>query len=82
MQLEKPKREIPDDITYMWNLKRDTNEPTYETGTGTQRQDWWLPRGWGVCEGLDWESAINRYKLEHKGWKNKVLLNSTENCSQ
>ena len=26
-------RQIPYDITYMWNLKYDTNEPTYETET-------------------------------------------------
>ena len=42
---------IPYDITYMWNLKYDTNEPIYETESGTQRIDWWLPRGWGVGEG-------------------------------
>ena len=27
------KRQIPCDITYMWNLKCDTNEPIYETET-------------------------------------------------
>ena len=33
----------------MWNLKYDTNELIYETGTDsqTQRTDLWLPRGWG-----------------------------------
>ena len=39
------------DITYMWNLKYDTNEPIYETeiDSQTQRTDLWLPRegGWG-----------------------------------
>ena len=30
-------RQIPYDITYMWNLKQDTNEPIYERET-TQRQ--------------------------------------------
>ena len=29
-------RQIPYDITYMWNLKYDTNEPTYESETGSQ----------------------------------------------
>ena len=31
----------------MWNLKYDTNELIYETGTGSgrQRTDFWLPRG-------------------------------------
>ena len=39
------KRQIPYDITQMWNLK-DTNEPIYETKivSQTQRTDWWLPR--------------------------------------
>ena len=37
----------------MWNLKRDRNEPIYETETEsrTLRTDWWLPRGRGVGEG-------------------------------
>ena len=26
-------KQIPYDITYMWNLKYDTNEPIYETET-------------------------------------------------
>ena len=29
-------RQIPYDITYMWNLKYDTNELTYETETDSQ----------------------------------------------
>ena len=29
-------RQIPYDITYMWNLKYDTNEHIYETGTDSQ----------------------------------------------
>ena len=29
-------RQIPYDITYMWNLKYDTNEPIYETETDSQ----------------------------------------------
>ena len=29
-------RRIPYDITYMWNLKYDTNEPIYETETDSQ----------------------------------------------
>jgi len=36
-------------ITYMWNLKYDTNELIYETGTDpqTERTDLWMPRGGG-----------------------------------
>ena len=30
------KRQTPYDITYMWNLKYDTNEPIYETETDSQ----------------------------------------------
>ena len=46
-------RQIPYDITYIWNLKYDTNEPIYETETDSQtkRTDWWLPRGRGLGEG-------------------------------
>ena len=29
---------IPHGITYMWNLKCDTNEPIYKTGTDWQTQ--------------------------------------------
>ena len=40
---------MPYDITYMWNLKYDTNELIYETETDsqTQRTDLWLPSGGG-----------------------------------
>ena len=31
----KSERQIPYDITYMWNLKYDTNEPIYETESWT-----------------------------------------------
>ena len=29
-------RQIPCDITHMWNLSWDTNEPIYETGMESQ----------------------------------------------
>ena len=29
-------RQIPDDITYMWNLNYGTNEPIYKTETDSQ----------------------------------------------
>ena len=60
-------------ITCMLNLKCGINEPAYETETWMQKLDSW-PRGW-MCEGLDWESVVNRYKLAYTGRKNsKVLL--------
>ena len=34
IRLSKPERQILYDITYMWNLKCDTNELTYEAETG------------------------------------------------
>ena len=40
-------RQIPHDTTYMWNLKYDTNEFTYETETHSYRTDLWLPKGRG-----------------------------------
>ena len=47
---EVSQKEIPYDITYMWNLKYDINELIYETETDSQiqRSDLWLPgrRGW------------------------------------
>ena len=37
-------------MTYMWNLKYDTNETIYETESGTQIIGCWLQRE-GVGEG-------------------------------
>ena len=44
-------RQIPYDITYMWNLKYDANEHTLQKQTQIQRTDLWLPRGREVEEG-------------------------------
>ena len=41
-------RQIPYDITYMWNLKYGTSEPIYKIDSPTWRTDFWLPRGRGV----------------------------------
>ena len=35
-EVSQKKRQIPHDITYMWNLKYDTNEPIYETETDSK----------------------------------------------
>ena len=42
-------RQIPYDITSMWNLKYGTNKPIYKTeiDSQTQRADLWLPTGGG-----------------------------------
>ena len=49
--------QVPYNIIYMWNLKYDTNELTYETETDsqTQRTDVLLPRGWW---GEEWEFGL------------------------
>ena len=78
-------RQIPYDITYMWNLNYGTNEPTYKTETDlqTQRSDLWFSRGSGGGRGMDWEFGVGRCKLLHLEWiNNKVLLYSTGNNIQ
>ena len=42
-------RQIPCDITYMWNLNYKTNELIYKTETDsqTQKTNLWLPKGKG-----------------------------------
>ena len=35
-EVSQKERQIPYDITYMWNLKYDTNELIYETETDSQ----------------------------------------------
>ena len=65
---------MPDDVTYMWNLKYDTNEPIYKTET-----DLWLPRGNRGGRRMDWGSGVGRCKLLHLELINKVLMYSTGN---
>ena len=56
-------RQVSCDITYMWNLKYDTNELIHgtETDSQTQRTDLWLPRrmrmGKGWCKSLGLANA-------------------------
>ena len=60
-------RQIPYDITYMWNLKCGTNEPICKTETDSQtwRTDWWVAKGEKGGSGMDWESGVSRCKLLH-----------------
>ena len=46
-------RQILYDITYMWNLKNNTNESIYkiETDSQTLKTNLWLPKGKGGGEG-------------------------------
>ena len=66
----------------MWNLKYDTNEPTYKTETDsqTQRTDKRLPR---VGGGISWGYGVSGCKLLYIEWiNNKVLLYRAENYIQ
>ena len=78
-------RQISYEITYMWNLKYDTNELIHETETDSQiqRTDLWLPRGRGRRRVLNWEFGISRCKPLYIEWRNNtVLLYSTGSCIQ
>ena len=78
-------RQILYDITYIWNLKYNTNEHTYETETHSQtyRTYWSLPRGRETGGEIDWEFGISRCKLLYIEWiNNNVLLYSTGNYIQ
>ena len=68
MQLEilllsksKKEKQIPYDITYMWNLKYSRNERICKTETDSQmwRTDLWFPRR-GEGNGMDGESGVSR----------------------
>ena len=55
------------DITYMWNLKSDTNKLIYKTETDSQRlrkQTYGYQRG-SVGGGINEEFGINIYTLLH-----------------
>ena len=48
-EVSQTERQISYDITYMWNLKNDTNELIYkiETDSQTSKTYSWLPKGKG-----------------------------------
>ena len=72
---------MPYDITYIWNLKYDTNELIYQTEivSQTQKTGLGLPRG----RGMDWQFGVSRCGLLlMEGINNKVLLYSTGNYIQ
>ena len=51
-------RQIPYNITYIWNLKYDPNEPIYKTETASLTQ-----RTEEVGGGIEWEAGMSRCKL-------------------
>ena len=59
------KRQILYDITYVQNLKHDTNELIYKTGTDSQRlqKDFRLTKGKGGGGGINWVFGISKFKL-------------------
>ena len=54
----------------MWNLKLNTKDPVYETGTdsGIRGVDWLPRRGAVVGGGMEWEAGISRCKLLYIEW--------------
>ena len=80
-KLEKDKYMV---ITYMQNLKNDTNELIYKTekDSQTQKTNLWLPRG-RLGGGINQEIGIHIYILLYvKQILNKDLLYSTGNSTQ
>ena len=73
-------RQIPCDITYIWNLIYDTNEPFHRKEThGHGKQICGCHgEGGGGGSGMSWESGVNRYRLLPVEWiSNEILLCST-----
>ena len=56
IQHEVRKRQIPHAVTYMWNLKHDTNEPIYGAESQTWRADCWVLQG-----GEEWNGKLGQY---------------------
>ena len=48
---QKERQITPCDIAYMWNLKYDPNEPTFEINRLKQKTYLYLPRAWGLGKG-------------------------------
>ena len=61
------------DITYVWNLKYDTNEHIHEIETDSQTYRTNLCLLWERENGggKDWEFGISRCKLIYIGWIKK-----------
>ena len=55
-------RQISYDVTYIWNIKNDTNEFIHKTGPQTQKTNLGLPKE-KVEGGINKEFEINRYTL-------------------
>ena len=75
-------RQIPYDITYMWNLKYNTSESISETETDSDIENRLVvATGGGGGGGKGWEFGISGCKPSHIEWmNNKVLLQHRELC--
>ena len=78
----KGERQIPCDISYMWNLKYDTNQCICETETDSIRHREQTCGCPGERGGMNWEFGVSRCKLLYIEWINKVLLYNTGNYIQ
>ena len=71
----KSERQIPYDITYMWNLiMAQMNLSTKQKQTHRHREQTCGCQGGGGWGGMAWEFGVSRCKLLHLEWINKVLL--------
>ena len=66
----KSERQIPYDITYIWNLIYGISKPIHrkETNSWTWRKDLWLPRG---REGVGWTGSLRLVDTNHCIWSGK-----------
>ena len=68
-EVSQTERQMPYDITYMWNLKYDTNELIYKTETDSQtwKTNLQLPKGMGVVRKIrvfDQQIQTTAYKTD------------------
>ena len=52
-------------ISHIWNVIHGTNEPFHRKETHGLGEQTCACQGGGSGSGMDWESAINRWKLLH-----------------
>ena len=73
-------RQIPYDITYIWNLIYDTKEPFHRKETHGLRDQTCGCQGGGGGSGMDGVLGVNRCRLLPLKWiSNEILLCSTGN---
>ena len=79
LSMSERERQIPNDITCMWNLNYGTNELIYKIEADSQTEIR-LVVAKGEGREMEWEFGVGRCKLLHLEWiSNKVLLYSTGN---